>query len=174
MNLFTRGTPWRRWVLFAAVALLLVGCSQSTASKAGAAKGDSTSQAGHHAALNEKVQIGAVWSMQLTAAKASQGTDTDKPSGGNVYLLCDVHVTNTTSQSQDLYTVTTFTLLDAQGQLYTSLPLSFVTTPDSTLAGGASASGEIAFLVPAATTKFTLVFSSGAGQGYWDIPQISS
>lgn len=174
MNLVLSIARRQRWALFAAVALLLVGCAQSTTSKAGAAKGDSTSQGGHHAALNEKVQVGTTWAMQLTAAKASQGNDTDKPSGGDVYLLCDLHITNSSTQSQDLYTVTTFTLLDAQGQLYTSLPLSFVTTPDSTLADGASADGEVAFMVPAAATKFTLVYSSTAGQGYWDITQLSS
>jgi hypothetical protein len=173
MNLCTRFAQRQRWAILGALALLLVGCAQSTAVKPGAVKGDSTAQSGHHAALNEKVQIGATWAMQLGAAKASQGNDTDKPNGGSVYLLCDLHITNTSGQSQYLYSVTTFTLLDAQGQLYTPLPVSFVTTPDGTLANGTSADGEIAFMVPAAATTFTLVYSSEAGQGYWDITQIT-
>ncbi len=175
MKFFTRIAHWQRWALAGvALTLVLVGCGSSTAGAPGAAGGDSTAKGGHHAALNEAAQIGTTWTMQLTAAKASQGTDTEKPNGGSTYLLCDLRITNRTSGSQDLYTVTTFTLLDAHGQLYTPLPLSFVTTPDGTLASGAAVSGEIAFMVPASDTQFTLVYSAVEGQGYWNISKLSS
>ncbi len=154
-------------ILCAIAMLLTTGCSQSQ--PATTTKNDSTSKSGHHATLNEIVRIGTVWQMQLQSVKTSQGTSDEQPEGGNVYLICAVRIVNSTSQAQDLYTVTTFTLLDATGRLYTPIPLTFVSAPDGTIAAHAAVSGGIAFEVPASQTRFTLVYSASVGQGYWDV-----
>jgi hypothetical protein len=152
-------------ILSAVALILLAGCSSSTTNT----KSDSTSKNGHHATVNELVQVGTTWQMTLTSAQASQGTSDEQPEGGDAFLICAFRIVNATGQSQSLYTVTTFTLTDASGRLYTPLPLSFAAPPGGSVAAHGTTSGDVSFEVPQAQTRFTLTFSSSAGQGYWDI-----
>jgi|GEM_PF-3752611 len=156
-----------RQIVVIVILVFAVGCTQSRST--GAVTKDPFVTNGHHAAINEMVSIGSIWKIQLTAIKSNSGVNDEKPGGGNVYVICSMNFTNATSQPQDLYTVTAFTLQDAAKQRYTPITLSFAQSPDGTIAAHATASGDIPFEVPASQSQFTLDFSTNDGQGFWDV-----
>jgi hypothetical protein len=149
------------WVGLLALAALLAGCSQGQTTSASTSTQSAT--VGGWASLGNGLKL------QLTSVHVSLGMGDDVPAGGSVYLICNVSVLNTTSQAQNLYTVTTFSLQGSGSELYTQLPLSFVQSPDGSIAAQATVQGAFAFEVPQTQSHFTLLFRNNGLQDMWAI-----
>lgn len=142
-----------------ALVVLLVGCSQAAMTTA--TTKTQSAPLGGWASLGNGLQL------QLTSVHESLGMGDEVPQGGFVYLICAVSVMNTTGQAQNLYTVTTFSVQGSGSHLYTQTPLSFVHTPDGSIAAQATVQGSLAFEVPQAQTHFTLLFNANGLQDTW-------
>jgi len=155
------------------VCLVVIGCGGPTS----AAKSSSSSPAGNsttsgtttslHLAENQAANVGGIW-------KVAAGPSFYFTSARQEHIAAVlVKVTNASSASQKV-DPSNWTLTDSSGKTYdamTGATLS-VSGHDSLAAGslapGQSASGLVAFLVPA-SGRFTVVLTSGSSTASWDI-----
>lgn len=154
------------------VCLMVIGCGgPTTATKPSSSPSGTSTTSGTttslHLPQNQVANMGGTW-------KVAAGPSFYLTSARQEHIAADlVKVTNTSSASQNV-DPSNWTLTDSGGKTYdamTGATLS-VSGHDSLAAGslapGQSASGLVAFLVPA-SGRFTVVLTSGSSTASWDI-----
>jgi uncharacterized protein DUF4352 len=161
------------------LAFVILACGESstnTGTKTGtnggptATGGSSTTSS--HFKVGDQVKVGDSNIVTVNSFKTAIASEFEKPKSGNQFVVADVTVKNTSSESQSISSIAQFTLKDSTGQKYTETILSTATPPDGELAAGDTVKGQIAYEVPAAQHDFTLAFQAdimSSGQTIWDL-----
>jgi len=171
--------PWL-WIL-ALIVTLLIGYAAGASSHSGGATSTATSAqpttlpaarntsapapGTQHFSVGQTVKTGdGDWEIGITSVKTSQGQDFSVPKSGNIFLLIDVTLKNTSSQSQPVSNLIMFTLRDLGGQEYTQTILpSASAAPNGQADPGQLIRGTLPFEVPTSQHAFTLAFIGHLG-----------
>ncbi|MDQ2903326.1 MAG: DUF4352 domain-containing protein [Ktedonobacteraceae bacterium] len=131
------------------------------------------SQSSQHHQVGETIAADATWTVTVHSVKTSQGTDIEKPDAGKTYLLIDVTVKNTSSQSQPSSSLLQFTLRDSSGQQINETIATFVpNAPNGNVEAGGQIRGTLVYQVPTGTNTYTLAFDpslTSQTSVIWDI-----
>ncbi len=127
----------------------------------------------NNAKVGQTVQAGANYAVTVNSVKTNTGDSVFSPKAGNIYLVIDVTVKNTSSSPQDVSSFINFELQDSTGQKYDQTFTDIGTPPDQTgLQPGGLIRGQLVYEVPASMHQFTFSFLDFLGNGVlatWDI-----
>jgi hypothetical protein len=112
--------------------------------------------------IGKPVVVNADWTVTLQKVSTSTGSDVDKPKAGNILLVVNVTMHNTSGSTQNASTAIQWSLKDSTGQTYTQ-DIFFGNGPDGTVAAGGLIRGSIAYEVPKSVHSFILQFVAGIG-----------
>jgi len=130
----------------------------SAGERAGVSKTVVRKLAGEAAATGERLRAGDLV-VSVGRAVRSGGASMEKPARGDVFVVCDVTVHNDGKKPAALSTMLEMSLLDRQGTVYpTGIFFPRGSFPDGEVAAGSTASGKVAFEVPAKTGDLYFVF----------------
>ncbi|MEZ0106672.1 hypothetical protein ABH920_000653 [Catenulispora sp. EB89] len=147
----------------------VVGQDQTTSSaaavgapKTGGAAATSSSAAGGTFKVGQQVKVGA-FTVVVHKVTYPYTSDMDQPDAGKAYVLLDVEVTNTSSDSQDLSSMVQFGLADSSNTTYDE---TFVVgangnPPEGSIAAGKALRGPVAFEVPSGDKGLQFSFRPG-------------
>lgn len=167
--------------LFGTLAVVIMACGGSSANSGtsvGTNGGSSTSTSSSgsggskHFKVGDQVKVGDTYIVTINSFKTNPGDDIFKPKSGNIFVIVDLTVKNTSTQEQSLSTLLQCDLKDATGQKYNETIISNVTPPDGKLAAGDIVKGQIAYEVSASQHDFTFSFEAdilSGGQSVWDL-----
>lgn len=113
-------------------------------------------------AIGKPVVVDSTWTVTVNSVKTSSGDQFSTPRAGDVYLVVDVTVKNTSRQHQDMLSGNQIVLRDSTGQQYTESITDFATPPDGTIMPGHSQRGQLAYEVPATLHNFFYFFQADA------------
>lgn len=100
------------------------------------------------------------WTVTVNKVSTNQGDNLiNIPKAGNIYLVVNVTLKNTSSQNQGASSLVMFSLKDSTGQTYNQ-NIVFGHSPDGQAAAGGLVRGDIAYEVPKSIHSFTLQFVS--------------
>ncbi len=123
--------------------------------------------------IGQVVQAGPNYAVTVNSVKTSTGDSVFSPKSGNIYLVIDVTVKNTSASPQDVSSFIDFELQDSTGQKYEETFTDIGTPPDQTgLPAGRLIRGQLVYEVPASMHQFTfsyLDFLGNATLATWDI-----
>jgi hypothetical protein len=126
-----------------------------------------------NAKVGQTVQAGANYAVTVNSVQTSMGDSVFHPKAGNIYLVIDVTVKNTSSSPQVVSSLVNFELQDSTGQKYTEAFTDIGTPPDETaLQPGKLIRGQLIYEVPTSMHQFTMSFNDLLGNGSqasWDI-----
>jgi Domain of unknown function (DUF4352) len=126
-----------------------------------------------NAKVGQTVQAGANYAVTVNSVRTSTGDTVFQPKAGNIYIVIDVTVKNTSSSSQVVSSFINFELQDSTGQKYTEAFTDIGTPPDETaLQPGKLIRGQLIYEVPTSMHQFTMSFNDLLGDGSlasWDI-----
>jgi hypothetical protein len=126
-----------------------------------------------NAKVGQTVQAGANYAVTVNSVKTNTGDAISQPKAGNIYIVIDVTVKNTSSSSEVVSSLINFEIQDSTGQKYDQAFTDIGTSPDQTgLQPGKLIRGQLVYEVPASTHQFTLSFIDLLGDGSqtsWDI-----
>ena len=111
-------------------------------------------------AIGKAVVVDSTWTVTVNSAKTSQGDAFSTPGAGNVYLVVDVTVKNTSTHYQYLLSGNQCVLKDSTGQSYREAITDFATPPDGYLKFGDVVPGQLAYEVPATLHTFYFFFQA--------------
>lgn len=118
------------------------------------------------AQVGQTVQAGANYAVTVNSAKTSTGDSVFQPKSGNIYLVIDVTVKNTSASSQDVSSFINFELQDSTGQKYQEAFTDIGTPPDQTgLQPGKLIRGQLVYEVPQSMHQFSMTFTDLLGDG---------
>lgn len=124
-----------------------------------------------HFKIGQTAQVGS-WLLTVKGVSKNSGSEFIKPKAGNIFLVIDVSLKNTSQQQQRLESTLQFTLRDANGYRYMLIYLDTVRlTPTGTIEAGGLASGDLVYEVPSEMHRFTLAFEPDTTLplAIWDI-----
>src|SRR6266705_3931240 len=167
------------WIVLGVFALAILGCVGILAESSGAtntppqatqASGNTpatgntpaptTAPAGN--SIGKPVVVNADWTVMLNSVKKSTGSEFDTPKAGNIYLVVNVTMRNTSGATQNASSIGQWSLKDSSGQTYTQ-DITYGSGPDGTVAANGKIRGNIAYEVPKSVHSFTLQFVAGIG-----------
>lgn len=151
--------------------MALLACGESSAAVATNGGGNSSSASSQHFKAGQQVKFGD-FVVTVNSVKTSTGDELTTPKAGNIILVVDVTIKNTSSKSQDVSSALDFTLQDATGQKYDETIISNGTPPDGSVPAGGLLRGQLAYEVPKAQHKFTFSFQpdiTSSDQAIWDL-----
>jgi hypothetical protein len=126
-----------------------------------------------NAKVGQTVQAGPNYAVTVNSVKTNTGDEFNQPKAGNIYIVIDVTVKNTSSSPQDVSSFINFELQDSTGQKYDEAFTDIGTAPDQTgLPAGRLIRGQLVYEVPTSMHQFTLSFVDILGNGVlasWDI-----
>lgn len=100
------------------------------------------------------------WTVTVNKVSTNQGDNLiNIPKAGNIYLVVNVTLKNTSSQNQGASSIGMFSLKDSTGQTYDQ-NIVFGHSPDGQVAAGSLVRGDLAYEVPKSIHSFTLQFVS--------------
>jgi flagellar basal body-associated protein FliL len=103
------------------------------------------------------------WTVTVNKVTTNQGDNLlNTPKAGNIYLVVNVTLKNTSSQNQDASSLGMFSLKDSTGQTYNQ-NIAFGQSPDGHVAAGSLVRGDIAYEVPKSMHNFILQFVPSFG-----------
>lgn len=109
--------------------------------------------------VGQAVQAGPDYLVTVNSATTSTGDSVFSPKTGNIYLVVDVTVKNTSSSPQDVSSFLNFELQDSTGQKYDQTFTDIGTPPDQTgLQPGKLIRGQLVYEVPASMHQFTFSY----------------
>jgi len=170
------------WIALGVILLVLVVCSAAASQLKGTSTAPNTNtqstQPAHQQAtqpvatptqaqaqgnvIGKPVQINDTWTVTLNSVSTSKGTDFNKPKSGNIFLVVNVTLKNTSTQNQTASSLTMFSLKDGTGQTYDQNVFQGK-SPDGTVAAGGVIRGDIAYEVPTSIHNFTLQCTPSLG-----------
>ena len=113
----------------------------------------------NNAKVGETVQAGPNYAVTVNSVKTSTGDSVFSPKAGNIYLVIDVTVKNTSSSPQDVSSFVNFELQDSTGQKYEETFTGIGTPPDQTgLQPGRLIRGQLVYEVPTSMHQFTFSY----------------
>jgi hypothetical protein len=112
--------------------------------------------------IGKAVVVNADWTVTLNKVSTSKGTEFDTPKAGNIYLIVNVTLQNTSGQNQHVSTLAPWSLKDESGQTYTQ-DIFYGNGPDGTVAANGKIRGNIAYEVPKSVHNFILQFVPDLG-----------
>lgn len=116
--------------------------------------------------------MGDTWQITVNSVKTSKGEQFLTPTAGNIYLIVDVTLKNTSGQEQTVSSALNFSLQDSTGQKYTETILTGETPPDGKVEAGSLLRGQLVYEVPTSQKSFTFNFEAdiiAGGQTVWDL-----
>jgi|SRR5579872_1264789 len=126
-----------------------------------------------NAKVGQTVQAGANYAVTVNSVKTNTGDDINSPKAGNIYIVIDVTVKNTSSSPQDVSSFINFELQDTTGQKYDTAFTDIGTPPDQTgLQPGKLIRGQLVYEVPTSMHQFTFSYLDFLANGVlatWDI-----
>lgn len=168
------------WAILGAAVVLVLGCvglvaiaaqSGQSGTQPQATKAGNTPASGNTPAatqvpagntIGKPVVVNATWTVTLNRVSTSTGTEFDMPKAGNIFLVVNVTLQNTSGSTQNASTLGQWSLKDESGQTYTQ-DISYGSGPDGTVAAGGKIRGNIAYEVPKSVHTFTLQFVADIG-----------
>ncbi len=121
-------------------------------------------------AIGAAVVVDSTWTITVNGVKTSSGDPFSTPEAGNIYLVVDVTVKNTSSHYQDMLSALQFILKDSAGQQYMETITDFATPPDGSIKFGKLLRGQLAYAIPVTAHTFSFYFqadSSGIDLTEW-------
>ena len=112
--------------------------------------------------IGKPVVVNADWTVTLNKVSTSTGTEFDMPKTGNVFLVVNVTLHNTSGSTQNASSLVQWSLKDTTGQTYNE-DIGFGGEPGGTVAKGGLIRGNIAYEVPKSVHSFILQFVAGIG-----------
>lgn len=123
--------------------------------------------------VGQAVQAGPNYLVTVNSVKTSTGDDISQPKSGNIYIVIDVTVKNTSTSPQDVSSFINFELQDSTGQKYDTAFTDIGTPPDQTgLQPGRLIRGQLVYEVPTSIHQFTFSYVDFLGNGTlatWDL-----
>ncbi len=174
------------WIVLGVVALVILGCigfttlaartatntintvATNVSTTATTASNPSSAPKG---SIGKAVVVDSDWTVTLNKVSTSTGSEFDKPKAGNIFLVVNVTLKNTSSTTQNASTVVQWSLKDSTGQTYDQ-DIAFGKGPDGTIATGGLLRGNIAYEVPKSVHSYILQFVAGIGSSdlvEWDV-----
>lgn len=119
-----------------------------------------------NAKVGQTVQAGPDYAVTVNSVKTNTGDSVFSPKAGNIYMVIDVTVKNTSTSSQDVSSLINFELQDSTGQKYTETFTDIGTPPDQTgLQPNALIRGQLVYEVPTSMHQFTFSYVDLLGSG---------
>ena len=168
------------WIVLGVFALAILGCVGILAASQGATStppGASQAPAGNTPstgntpaptqapagnAIGKPVVVNVDWTVTLNSVKKSTGSEFDQPKAGNIFLVVNVTMQNTSGATQNASSIGQWSIRDASGQTYTQ-DITYGSGPDGTVAANGKIRGNIAYEVPKSVHSFTLQFVADIG-----------
>ncbi len=114
-------------------------------------------------AIGAAVVVDSTWTVTVNGFKTSTGDPFSTPGAGDVYLVVDVTVKNTSTHYQDMLSGNQLVLKDSAGQQYREAITDFATPPDGSIRPGGSLRGLLAYEIPATAHAFFYYFQADSG-----------
>lgn len=111
-------------------------------------------------AIGKPVVVDGTWTIIVHGVKTSTGDPYSAPGAGNVYLVVDVTVKNTSKHFQDMLSGNQLVLKDSTGQQSREAITDFATPPDGTIRPGGALRGLLAYEIPATAHSFFYYFQA--------------
>jgi Domain of unknown function (DUF4352) len=111
-------------------------------------------------AIGKPVVVDSTWTVTVNGVKTSPGDRFSTPQAGDVYLVVDVTVKNTSPHHQDMLSGNQIVLKDSAGQQYMEAITDFATPPDGTIRSGGFQRGQLAYEIPATMHGFFYFFQA--------------
>lgn len=111
-------------------------------------------------AIGNAVVVDSSWTVTVHGARTSLGDPFSTPGAGDVYLVVDVTVKNTSTRFQDMLSGNQCVLKDSTGQPYREAITDFATPPDGSIKPGTSQRGQLAYEIPATLHTFYYYFQA--------------
>src|SRR5579859_2807228 len=86
--------------------------------------------------VGEVVVVDSTWTVTVNSVKTSIGDQFSTPKSGDVFIIVDVTIKNTSSSNQNVSSFLSFTFKDSTGQAYTEAITDFNKAPDGTIIPG--------------------------------------
>ena len=121
-------------------------------------------------AIGAAVVVDSTWTVTVNGVKTSTGDPFSTPGAGDVYLVVDVTVKNTSTHYQDMLSGVQLVLKDSAGRQYREMITDFATPPDGSIKFGEFLRGQLAYEIPATAHAFFYYFqvdSSGTDLTEW-------
>ena len=126
-----------------------------------------------HYKVGDVVKINDTLQMTVNSAKTNPGDDFNKPlKAGNVYILIDVTLKNTSSKEEHISSLLQFHLHDTTGEQYEERINTNATAPDGKVEPGDSLKGTLTYEIPPTTHQYVFAFEpdiAESGQTQWDL-----
>ena len=148
------------------------GSVASTPAGNGSTPANTPAPANQHFTVGQVVKVGDTWQVTVNSVKTSKGEQFLTPTAGNIYLIVDVTLKNTSGQEQTISSALNFSLQDSTGQKYTETLLTSATPPDGKVEAGSLLRGQLVYEVPTSQKAFTFNFEAdivAGGQTVWDL-----
>jgi len=114
-------------------------------------------------AIGAAVVVDSTWTVTVNGVKTSTGDPFSTPGAGDVYLVVDVTVKNTSSHYQDMLSALQFMLKDSAGRQYRETITDFATPPDGSIKFGRLLRGQLAYEIPVTAHTFSFYFQADSG-----------
>ena len=111
-------------------------------------------------AIGKAVVVDSIWTITLNSARTSMGDAFSTPGAGDVYLVVDLTVKNTSRHFQDMLSGNQIVVKDSTGHQYRETITDFATPPDGTIKPGGSQRGQLAYEIPATMHTFSYFFQA--------------
>ncbi len=108
--------------------------------------------------VGKPVVVDSTWTVTVNSVKTSQGDQITAPKSGNIYVIVDVTIKNTSATNQAVSSLILFNFKDSTGQQYTEAITDFTKPPDGPLTPGGILRGQLAYEVPSSQHSFTFQF----------------
>jgi len=157
------------WIVLGVIALLLFACigfgmlaTMNTQPITSSNTTNSTSTSNNPNAIGAPVVVNSDWTVTVNKVFTSTGSEFDQPKPGNILLVVNVTLQNTSSQTQNASSLAQWSIKDSTGQTYNQ-DITFGGGPDGTVAAGGVIRGNIAYEVPASVHNYIVQFVPGIG-----------
>ncbi len=111
-------------------------------------------------AIGKPIVVDSTWTITVSGARTSSGDAYATPGAGDVYLVIDVTVKNTSRHFQDMLSGNQLVLKDSTGKQYREAITDFASPPDGTIKPGGSQRGQLAYEIPATEHIFSYYFQA--------------
>ncbi len=171
----------KRLIAFALLVLTLAACG-SSATNIGTAvtpqpttsvtqATDTSTASPTHFKVGQTVKVGNTW--QLTIRKVQNDGSATYLEPGQVFLIVQVKAVNISSTEQDMSSLLSWTLRDAEGNTYkVGYDINATHSLDGKVEAGQPLQGSLTFIVDAKVHQYQLFFENNflvQGQTIWDI-----
>lgn len=119
------------------------------------------------------MKVGDTWKVVVNSVKADPPGQFSTLKQGDVYLLVDVSLTNTSNKEQTTSSLADWKLTGTDGQSYnTTYDQDAPSAPDGKVEAGSPAKGTLVFEAPSTVKSFVLSYAPSmfsSGQTIWDL-----